>query len=514
MPALDTPRLCKPWCDSPCTELNGNAVYECGSCSISHTCAPGAPGFPADAVAAISDIIPATICEDRCKNIYCWEIKNDGFNVTAICGACASDVRCNPTAPDFAEASRCAACTLEGRSLLDAPAPQHWMDHSLHELYPPADVCGRPSAGCAADTLLYFGSDVDLQPLLWLQPWETRAVLVDTFDTQENDVSAGSLTHELPTYEEVHKLDPRPSYRKTTRALRRLTSHRREVALEQLVAARLLDTGFTVVRSLGNLSFGFVHAGRARTLEVVISDMESMLSPAARQRSRLSGRVSSFVALSFGSVAMRPLMLTMSCLPRVRFIVGSGERAEFVSRLWSTVEPNDSASVPFMQMLPYRGEDAFNAAARAYAICAEPAHSFWHAVNMRQSRDLFSTFVPGHIHQFSRSKRPKWFRDLAIGLANMLWGTRPQADALPALGDDGAPLQHALELDLRVHTSLPCDPTRVGWPRATLRALTALRRTGAHFATAPCLASPGGDQRLLEAARRGWQDAFCLEADR
>ncbi|KAL1527987.1 hypothetical protein AB1Y20_009358 [Prymnesium parvum] len=36
---------CEPWCRSPCRELNGNVVYECGGC-ISEACRPGAPGYP------------------------------------------------------------------------------------------------------------------------------------------------------------------------------------------------------------------------------------------------------------------------------------------------------------------------------------------------------------------------------------------------------------------------------------------------------------------------------------
>jgi hypothetical protein len=47
LPALDASRRCEPWCESPCTELNGDVKFECGGCSSSHTCTPGAPGFPA-----------------------------------------------------------------------------------------------------------------------------------------------------------------------------------------------------------------------------------------------------------------------------------------------------------------------------------------------------------------------------------------------------------------------------------------------------------------------------------
>ena len=38
--------ICEPFCgDTPCSDLNGNVEYECGTCPPSAACHPGAPGF-------------------------------------------------------------------------------------------------------------------------------------------------------------------------------------------------------------------------------------------------------------------------------------------------------------------------------------------------------------------------------------------------------------------------------------------------------------------------------------
>ena len=37
--------VCKRWCSSPCSDLNGDSRHECGACSSSHACWPGADGF-------------------------------------------------------------------------------------------------------------------------------------------------------------------------------------------------------------------------------------------------------------------------------------------------------------------------------------------------------------------------------------------------------------------------------------------------------------------------------------
>eukprot|EP00966_Prymnesium_polylepis_P065948 1530013-Prymnesium_polylepis.1 len=51
---------CKPWCTSPCSELNGNVYNECGACerdSAEFKCGPGAPGMPSDDEAARMDAV-------------------------------------------------------------------------------------------------------------------------------------------------------------------------------------------------------------------------------------------------------------------------------------------------------------------------------------------------------------------------------------------------------------------------------------------------------------------------
>ena len=37
--------LCEPWCENPCTDLNGAVANECSSCVSPFACRPGQPGF-------------------------------------------------------------------------------------------------------------------------------------------------------------------------------------------------------------------------------------------------------------------------------------------------------------------------------------------------------------------------------------------------------------------------------------------------------------------------------------
>lgn len=38
-------QLCEPWCEVPCSELNGDVAYECGACDATLTCNPAASDF-------------------------------------------------------------------------------------------------------------------------------------------------------------------------------------------------------------------------------------------------------------------------------------------------------------------------------------------------------------------------------------------------------------------------------------------------------------------------------------
>ena len=282
-------------------------------------------------------------------------------------------------------------------------------------------LCGSSPGtlgSCAADTLLYLGSDIDMQALKWLAPWETRAVFMDSLDEQ-HDTRHGTSTL-AEQYEDFHRGDSRPSYREHSGPIRAMRNvHERNERLHSLLAARLVDEGFTDVMPIGNLSFSFVHVGIKRTLEFIVDQVDGLLEPEIQQSLGLCGRVSTFVLLAFGHELFPELLLSLTCMPRLRFVVKAQTREGFAaqaSQLQGAPVSHDAIAE-----LPYRAADAFSGASRVFAICANANHSFVRSMlgimelETSPLLDVFDTFETQHRHH----QPPDKINKLAVKLGNL-----------------------------------------------------------------------------------------------
>ena len=357
-------------------------------------------------------------------------------------------------------------------------------------------LCGTPPSGCAADTLFYPGSDVDVQVLRWLQPFERRAIFVDQLAAPE---TLTGLEHVFPAFEKDHANDPRLSYRNTTRLLRRMRDPVQVAAgLDKLIVARLRDTGFTSVESLGGLRFSFVHENLARELIYINDRVDSLLAPDRQRNLEMCGRISTFVLLSFGHEVLPELLLSMTCLPKLRFVVNAAGNSGFLERLQSLRVPSTACSMSEAEVaarlareprarLPFRQGDAFGSATHTYAICEPANHSFAQAVRDMQRRirgetaplcapryDVLDAFEPQHRHH---QQRPDDDR-LRMKMANVeaLWGLR---DAT-ATGQGFSSAKFI---------GSGREDAEFAWPASAADRLAALRMLGEHLTRTPCLAT-------------------------
>ena len=192
-------------------------------------------------------------------------------------------------------------------------------------------------------TLLYLGSDIDVQPLCLLRPWESHAVFVDDFHSGGLGLTAWYL--------ERHKNDPRPSFRTTTDALRRMDHLKKMAALDSLLEARLRESGlFSNVRRISTMPSGysFVFQGLPRTLALWVHGMPLPSEPLhawePRMRS-LHGRVSTIVFMGSGKESLFMLARKVGprwCADSVRFVCSEGDYDHWVAKpeLYGTTAPS------------------------------------------------------------------------------------------------------------------------------------------------------------------------------
>ena len=129
---------------------------------------------------------------------------------------------------------------------------------------PPAtrEPCSLPTSSCLLnetlpDALLYIGADIDLRVVQLMQPWETRAILMEPLESTEKDVDQ-HMFETLIHYRQMHKSDPRPAYRETSDAVRKCKKRRTpgcELDFSRLLRDRLEQAeGIVDVQVLRNIT--------------------------------------------------------------------------------------------------------------------------------------------------------------------------------------------------------------------------------------------------------------------
>ena len=286
------------------------------------------------------------------------------------------------------------------------------------EMSGPGVLCGVPRQPCAPYTMLYPGSDIDIQPLRALAPWETRAVFVDDLMPPEIHGRTG-LTNVFDQYEQSHTDDPRPSFRVTSRSIRDMYRNHtgQQAALAELLSARLRESGFTNVRQLdrpsmsNTITIGFVHDGRRRRLHFMIGGIERLLEPSVQRGLHLCGSVSSIVHLAFGHESLPELLLSLSCSAQTRFIVPASDDQVATARIRTLVGTDRR----FARLTGFVAADSFAGQAGVLELCRPANHSFIHGLDEIARRaahsqaytadtfDVFDAFEPQHRHHHDHS---------------------------------------------------------------------------------------------------------------
>ena len=174
----------------------------------------------------------------------------------------------------------------------------------------------------AFTTMLYVGSDIDVQPLTQLRPWEKSVIFVD-------NMMKGGLG-EVKGYIDRHAKDSRLTFRETTDALRQNSSLDVHI-LDRMLEMRLKSLKeISNVHHTGQLRFNFTLYNVQRTLELLIESLpeSARTSKWSPRMLRLRKKVSTIVSIGLGMPIYKfaKKVVSSSCNNTIRIICGIDDK--------------------------------------------------------------------------------------------------------------------------------------------------------------------------------------------